>query len=247
MTIRHQTGPFAIVPLWVHQALIEHGAPQALSLYIALHEWTAGDDRTAHPSRLKLAATCGVSERTIDAYVKALSDVKALLVTARWTEDGDRTSNDYTILVAPPGAVGCPTGGEADEGTGGEADCAVTRPTSNQTHLDHTNTPLAEARLTKADAFAEFWSTYIGEFGSKSSGSKGAAHRAWMKMKRPDQEIALEVLQGQIRRRTDAHAVPNASTWLNDYRWMDDELRLRPTVQATKTRPNPYADEGLFS
>jgi hypothetical protein len=100
--------------------------------------------------------------------------------------------------------------------------------------------------LTKADAFAEFWSAYIGAYGSKASGSKGAAFKAWQKMAKRDMALAMEAVERQSRARTEQHAVPHASTWLNNCRWLDDELQVRPGRGPDRTQSNPFTERGLF-
>jgi hypothetical protein len=175
MTIFHEAGPFAIVPLWVHRSLVETKNVQALGLYVALHEWASTSDRTAHPSRKKLAEKCGVSDKTIDTWVKALVAIGALRVKARYSEEGDRTSNDYTLLISPPR--------EVDVGTGGEVDFAGTKPTSNETQLnDSSSSPPAVACL-HPDEFDRFWKTY----GNLAGTGKKKAKECWnVAMKRGD-------------------------------------------------------------
>lgn len=113
----HEMGPFALVPLWVLKRLVKIGHPEALALYVALHQWTAGHDRTCYPSRQTIAKVIGVSPRTVSAYAEHLEHVGAITREQRYADNGAPTSNNYTVRVIPneatnarsPLAAGCNT------------------------------------------------------------------------------------------------------------------------------------------
>lgn len=186
MSITHEVGPFAIVPLWVMDRLIETGNPEALRLYVQLHRWTAGADHSCYPSRQKIADACGVTTKTIDRYVDALRTIGALDVQARWDAEGDRTSNCYTLRVTPPGHAG-----EVEEEQAGgdmyvatsrherrdrdDADVAVTRPIEPDQSPSHHRSDDAAS-----EDFEAFWLTY-GRVGPRKK-----ALECWRKAIRKD-------------------------------------------------------------
>lgn len=167
--IDHEMGPFAIVPLWLLDELVKVKTPEALRLYVALHRWTAGSDRSCHPSRQKLAATVGCSESTLDRYVKALVKVGALSVRRRRDQNGDWTSNLYTLHVVPRvasrvttartdeggGVTGDATGGVIHDATGGVTGDEQTRPSLEPDPLEpDKRAPAARQRNPLFDATA---------------------------------------------------------------------------------------------
>lgn len=130
MTIKHEVGPFAIVPLWVMDALCEAGEPEALRLYVQLHRWTKSD-HTCYPSRGTIAEACKVTTKTVDRYIAALVNVGALRVEHREGENGSPSTNLYTVVVVDPrGAdVATPTRGRPDRG-----DTDVATPATQMSH-----------------------------------------------------------------------------------------------------------------
>ena len=172
--IEHEMGPFAIVPLWLLDELVKVKTPEALRLFVALHRWTAGGDRSCHPSRQKLAKTVGCSESTLDRYVKALVKVKALSVQRRRDQHGDWTSNLYTLHVVRGvasqmttartdeggGVTDDATGGFIYDATGGVIDDEQTRPSVEPDPVEPdlastSSPPKRRARNPIFDALAE--------------------------------------------------------------------------------------------
>ena len=135
-TISHEAGPFAIVPLWVLDRLVAGGHTEALALYVGLHKWSAGHDRTCHPSRSTIAKYIGVNIKSVDRYVGHLEAIGALTREKRYVNDGDQTSNNYTIRIAPVGGTQespLPERGDTGVAPPGDTGVALTRPISNQT------------------------------------------------------------------------------------------------------------------
>lgn len=114
------TGPFSLVPEWVIDAV----GPRALQVYAVIARF-ADDQAVAWPSRKALAERCDASTDTIDRAVDELVEAGALLVNARFSNEGDRTSNEYRVLRVPPG-------GRMNADTGGGTNAAGTKTTMNE-------------------------------------------------------------------------------------------------------------------
>lgn len=116
---------FTQIPEWVlfHEQL----SAQAVRLYGVLARY-ADKEGQSHYSRAKLAEAINVrSVDTVDRAVKELVEHAALTVEERFDEAGDRTSNLYTVHVAPPEGVAArmrlPT--PKDAATRGRTDAAT--------------------------------------------------------------------------------------------------------------------------
>jgi hypothetical protein len=132
MTVTNEIGTYSIVPLWVAEALAERKDGRALALYVGLSNWTSGIGGNCWPSRKTLADYLNVSADTVDRWTAALVDIGALTVEHRYTDDGDMSSNLYTVRVVPPGAskdAETPMGNDAE--TPSRKDAALT-----STHLE---------------------------------------------------------------------------------------------------------------
>lgn len=74
-------------------------------------------------------------------------------------------------------------------------------------------------------SFEQFWSLYPRKI------AKGAALKAWTKLTPMEQQQALEALPNHVKywelKQTEKEYICHASTWLNQWRWMD-ELDLTP-------------------
>lgn len=73
--------------------------------------------------------------------------------------------------------------------------------------------------------FEQFWSMYPRKV------AKGAAMKAWVRLTPMDQQQALEALPNHVKywelKQTEKEYICHASTWLNQWRWMD-ELDMTP-------------------
>ena len=87
--------------------------------------------------------------------------------------------------------------------------------------------------------FENFWKIYPRKV------SKKKAFDAFTKLKREDQEAAIEALPNHVKywemKQTEQEFIPHASTWLNNWRW-EDELDFKE--KAPPALPW-YADEEL--
>ena len=219
MSIRHEMGPFAVVPLWISEALTKIGNPEAIRLFIALHRWT-GATRTCWPAKRTIAEACGVSENTVDRYRAALVQVGALRVEQRWDDDGNQSSNAYTLVVTPPSiGGGGPTGGGRGDPVGGTR----TRSISNKNSLP--TKPSADR------SFEAWWLDYRTAFGTDKSGSKGRALTSWRKLTVAERALATSALERHrenILADPNGYVAPHAVTWLNQRRFLDDALQRPP-------------------
>lgn len=89
---------FAIIPEWVLDADI---SPQAVRLYCVLARY-AGRDGTCYPRRRTIAERLRVSVSTVDRVLAELVNLGAVEVRHRLDDNGEHTSNLYTIKTTPP-------------------------------------------------------------------------------------------------------------------------------------------------
>lgn len=87
---------FAVVPEWL---LDDDVSDRAVRLYAVLARHADKETGDAHPSRRRLAARCRCSADSIDRALKELVAVGAVSVEHRYSDDGDLTSNHYTVHV----------------------------------------------------------------------------------------------------------------------------------------------------
>lgn len=216
--VTHEMGSFAMVPLWLLEALMETSS-KALPLYVALHRWTNGADRTCYPSRKTLAEYLGVGTSTIDRWSTDLQDIGALTVTRRYTPDGDPTSNLYTLrVVKPPLPINGETPLPTDAATPLPTDGSLTKPISKQTQMEGSSSAVAR-RLPIPDRFDEFWSTY----GNLAGTGRRKAIECWQAaMKRGDDpDDIIEGLQAWVVywRTPGASKAMYAQGFLNQQKW----------------------------
>jgi hypothetical protein len=106
---------FAVIPEWILDAEI---SSNAVRLYGILRRY-ADASGSCYPSRATLAARMRCSRDTVDRAARELVDLGALEISARRTSSGDRDSNLYRVVAAPP------RGGRKDAATGGGKDAAT--------------------------------------------------------------------------------------------------------------------------
>jgi len=126
-------GQFAMVPKWLFDSEITAGA---LHLWVALAMKADRADHDCWPSRSTLAKEMGCAERTVDARIQELVELGAVQKEARFTPEGDRTSNCYHLRFARGGAELDTTPGAEVTTTGGAASCAGTRTRTNENQLN---------------------------------------------------------------------------------------------------------------
>ena len=74
-------------------------------------------------------------------------------------------------------------------------------------------------------SFETFWSMYPRKI------AKGAALKAWLKLKPLDQQLAIDALPNHVKhwelKQTEKEYICYPATWLNGWRWLD-EIDLTP-------------------
>lgn len=95
---------WAVFPSWLRGTL----TPYEIAVYVTLGTYTDGN-HYCYPSMPTIAAGAGVSERTARRAIRSLEAKGLLIVTARFAEDGDRSSNGYRLEMNPPTVVSDPT------------------------------------------------------------------------------------------------------------------------------------------
>jgi hypothetical protein len=130
---------FSQVPEWVLDADISDGA---FRLYAALLRYADQDTGHAYPARSTLATRLRKTPKSIDRYLKELSEIGALKAYARF-ENGQQKSNNYTVVTRNPNAGGATQmsppsdrGGDTDVPRGATATSPL-----GATQMSHRTTP----------------------------------------------------------------------------------------------------------
>jgi hypothetical protein len=124
VTHRSDTGPFALIPVWVLDLPISH---LALRTYAVHADW-ADRGGSHHHGRRMIAERLGCSVQAVDDAHKALVGHKALRIERRRDAVGDPTSNRYVVYRAAPGVAKQETlPSQAGDATGSQAGDALTR------------------------------------------------------------------------------------------------------------------------
>ena len=231
-------GRWAMVPLWLVKRLTaEQNGTAALTTFIALHQWI-DRDKECHPSVASIAEVAGTSEATVRRGLRLLEDIGAVVTQARWSEDGDRTSNRYLLRYVdqstreetspqirqdPPSQIRQDPPCQIREGKESHSEG---EPSEGENTLAH-----ASVSMTTPAEFDRFWSTYPRKVG------KGAARNRWTRMSAGDRQAALGAVEHHAarwsRERTEVRFIPHPATWLGQQRWLDDlttEARHEPTM-----------------
>lgn len=111
--VTSEFGTFAQIPTALLHSDV---SPRAKLLFAFLWDYAQRDTGRATPSRKRLAADLAVSVDTLDRAVAELVKAGWLAVRARVTKEGDRTSNEYRLLVG---------GGRTDAATGSRTHAAT--------------------------------------------------------------------------------------------------------------------------
>jgi hypothetical protein len=99
--IASDTGPFTIIPEWIIDAQISHGA---VRLYALLGRYADYNTGRAFPSRKLLASRLRVSTHTVDRMIVELVNVSAVEVLKRY-ESGRWLSNVYIVKRLNPSRI----------------------------------------------------------------------------------------------------------------------------------------------
>lgn len=141
--MKSDTGPFALVPVWVLDLPISH---LAIRVYAVHADWA--DRHGAHfHGRKQIAERLGCSLDAVDAAHKSLVQQKALKIERRKDAAGDPTSNRYIVCRAfPEVAVQERLPSRAETATGSRPGAALTR-SKDVNHQEAPPTPEDKARI----------------------------------------------------------------------------------------------------
>lgn len=137
LDIQTDTGPFVIIPEWV---LATRLSSQAFRLYAVLATFADWKDGSAWPSRRTLAERLDTSTDSIDRWTRELLKAGCVTVEKR-TDPGNPSrnlTNIYYLHRVAPSRKNTATPARKSTATPGRKDTAQTRPSSNETHLEHT-------------------------------------------------------------------------------------------------------------
>ncbi len=124
---RSDTGPFVIVPCWLVDSDVSHGA---VRLYAVLSSYADNQSGKCWPSRSTLAERLGASVDSIDRWGRELVDSGALVIHRRSDPEGGSRSNLYFVHRVNPVAAPAPDGGRTDAEGGSRTGTAQTRSSS---------------------------------------------------------------------------------------------------------------------
>lgn len=125
MTHKSDTGPFALIPVWVLDLPISHLALRAYAIHA---DWADRASGAHQHGRRVLADRLGCSVQALDDAHKALVVHKALRIERRRDPAGDPTSNLYVVCRLSPGVAKQETlPSQAGDATGSQAGDALTR------------------------------------------------------------------------------------------------------------------------
>lgn len=180
--VRTDTGPFAMVPEWLLYSGVSGNAVKLFAI-LHRHEGQGG----IHPSRKRLADLMGTSADTVDRYSRELEEAGALTKERRFSDEGDPTSNAYTLHFLRPGSRQSAASGSRQSAAGGSRQSAAqTRTHMNENPLNETpptevSPPAANVRRV-APLTDEQRAKLIADFGDLSDVSEridlALAHKA---------------------------------------------------------------------
>jgi hypothetical protein len=216
--LRSDIGPFAIVPEWLLDSEISHGA---VRLYALLARYT-NNDQQSWPSRATLAGRLRTSKDTVDRLIKELVCVEALIVEHRRdkTKDGNliNRSNLYTLQLAPPGVA------------------AQTRPPSRTVAATGSRVVAAQndnhiERQPMNDLFDSFWEAYGKKVGKKATLGQWNRHVN-------DEATAQRAISAARQQASTVEKKfrKDPERWLRDHRWDDDEIMVPSGAAGTMAR-----------
>jgi hypothetical protein len=216
---RSDLGPFSIVPEWVVDLDIPHGA---LRLYAVLGRY-ANSDGDSWPSRTTLAARLRTSRDTVDRWTKELVSAGALLVTHRkdTTAHGNKVNrtNLYTLRYARPDVAAPTRLPSCDVAARGSSTDAAQN--DNQLELKPENEELFEI----------FWVAYDKKVGKKAARTQWRKHIS-------TEALGREAIAGAQRQAASVEKKfrKDPERWIRDHRWQDDEVLVATGSAGTLAR-----------
>lgn len=108
-------GPFAIIPEWLLDAEVSDRAKVLYAMFARF----ADRDLASTPRKKLIADRLRCSVSTFELAVKELSEVGAITVEPRYSDEGDRTSNRYVLHVTARDTSPDGSGDGSPDGSGG--------------------------------------------------------------------------------------------------------------------------------
>jgi hypothetical protein len=153
---RSDTGPFAIIPVWVLDLPVSH---LALRVYAVHADW-ADRQGMHHHGRKAIADRLGISVKAVDNAHHELVRHQALRIQHQRDAVGDLTTNRYLVCRVHPQGVAKQSSlpSEVQAATGGEAEFPQTRSKDlNKTPVVPTQTGDGKPPTPSASASLRAW------------------------------------------------------------------------------------------
>jgi len=228
--VTSDVGPFAIVPLWIAEAVVdEPNGARAIQVFTLLHRWTNAD-RNCFPSLQSIANAAGVTIPTARRAIQTLQDIGAVEVTGRTVEGSkERTSNLYHLIYVRP-IIGAGTNVGDTTSEHEVSDPSYHGLGRNQIHLEadppnqieNVSDIVQEAEIVPdwELSFRAFWKHYPRKV------NKQTALKAWRKLTEADRSAASQILPDHVEHwthsKTAVEFIPHPTSWLNGRRWEDE-------------------------
>ena len=150
--VKSQMGPFAIIPEWVIEGCC--GKVYALAVYTILAKMADRSDSTCFPTIKHIGKKVGCSAETVRNSIKHLLSIGAIDVEYRKNDEGENTSNLYTVNQIES------RGGTLAGGGGGQGNSRQTITTYQDKINSYKRARKGEGKLEKV------YSARVGEPGS---------------------------------------------------------------------------------
>lgn len=214
---------FAIIPEWVLYAPI---SPTAVRVFAILNRYANSNTGKCHPSRKSIAqkAHCGLS--TVDRAIDDLTRIGAVTVRKRVSDNGDPTSNEYTLnMIGGLSKMNRPYLNLNRPLFTGEQRGLFK--SDNQT-IASMNESQEPSSSSADDGFDAWWKIYPRKVG------KGAARKAWKTaLKKTDVDTLTNATHLYVLTcPKDVTFIAHPASWLNAERWLDETM-------TTPAEPDP--------
>lgn len=205
--------------------------PYTLSVFVALmRRANRKEGMTCYPSIATIATEAGVSRTSVKVALRELEEAGVLRIEQRVSDEGDLTSNLYTILRPSCGDQGMSQddrgGSQDDRRVGRETTDGVGR-VATTNHMKSIEPEEVEPDIPEPGSpewwFDQFWEPYPRKDG------KEAARKAWKKLpKNPDlyEHIInqVDLFKQTTWKGVEKRFIPMGSTFLNGKRWEDEPM-----------------------
>ena len=186
------------------------GSSSSKLVLLMLANHANGHTGQCNPRHKMLAQVCEMTVETLKTHLKRLEAAGLIKIISQFA-DGVQLPNHYVLNLGGGG------GNFSGEG-GGKNPPPYNQEVNQELNLHHTG------EATPADEyFSHFWAAYPKKVG------KGAALKAWKKIKRPADTLPAILKAIESQRRSDqwcrdgGQFIPYPATYLNELRWEDEQ------------------------